>query len=188
MMDRKSPSSKSTSKGGRPSKLTPDDKRKILNLAKFGLTDKQLCEGFGINESTLTRCKQRDAEFCTSLKRNKGIADELVKQSLFKKAVGYEYFEEHVNKDGAVRCKKVAHPDTLACIFWLKNRQPEDWKDRHEHDLGKGTVDAAFSFAKLFSQRRESETVRLAKGEDPALVYLGHANGRLGNGSPSSTN
>ena len=24
-------------------------------------------------------------------------------------------------------------PDTLAQIFWLKNRRPRDWRDRHEH-------------------------------------------------------
>ena len=26
-------------------------------------------------------------------------------------------------------------PDTTACIFWLKNRQREHWRDKTEHDV-----------------------------------------------------
>ena len=26
-------------------------------------------------------------------------------------------------------------PDTTACIYWLKNRKPEQWRDRREVDV-----------------------------------------------------
>ena len=28
-------------------------------------------------------------------------------------------------------------PDPTACIFWLKNRKPKDWKDKRELDITK---------------------------------------------------
>ena len=31
-----------------------------------------------------------------------------------------------------VKVRKIYPPDTLAGIFWLKNRKPKEWRDRHE--------------------------------------------------------
>jgi hypothetical protein len=33
-----------------------------------------------------------------------------------------------------VPVRKHVPPDTAACIFWLKNRRPALWRDRHEID------------------------------------------------------
>jgi hypothetical protein len=42
---------------------------------------------------------------------------------------------------GLTKVPYVEHvpPDVTACIFWLKNRDPEHWRDtrQHEHVLGK---------------------------------------------------
>ena len=34
-----------------------------------------------------------------------------------------------------MRCEEELAPDVTACIFWLKNRDPEHWKDKHDVDL-----------------------------------------------------
>ena len=179
---------KKKNKGGRPLALSSEDKKKILEYAKFGLTDEQLAQGYGISKQTLNAYKKRDPKFLDSLKENKAAADTMVRKSLFKLATGFEYFEDMVNKDGSVRCLKVAKPDVTACIFWLKNRQPQEWKDKHEHDLGAGTVDAAFSIAKLLARGRKEKDARLAAGEDPELVLFGRANGCAANGSIANGN
>lgn len=175
-------------KNGRPLKLTDGDKEKILKFAKFGLTDEQLAAGAGITPKTLANYKNRDPKFLQSLKESKDLADNMVRKSLFKLATGFEYYEDMVNKDGSVRCLKVSRPDATACIFWLKNRQPQEWKDRHEHDLGKGTADTLTGIAKILARGSKEEDARLAAGEDPSVVYLGRAVGRPQNGRVSSLN
>ena len=179
---------KKKNKGGRPLALSKDDKKKILEYAKFGLTDEQLAAGSGITRQTLDNYKKRDPKFFASLKDNRDLADTMVRKSLFKLANGFEYEEEMVNKDGAVRVTKYARPDVTACIFWLKNRQPEEWREKHELDLGKGSVDAIQSIAKLFARRSEKEAKRLAAGENPALVLFGRTGADLTNGVPGSSN
>ena len=40
-----------------------------------------------------------------------------------------------------MRAKTREHvpPDTTACIFWLKNRRKDEWRDRQEHTGADGT-------------------------------------------------
>lgn len=183
------PKIKPPKKKGRPLKINANDKKKIIELAKFGLTDAQISSALGFGEATLNRNKKKDPEFWESLKRSKEIADEMVEKALFRRAIGYEYTEEFATKDGAVSCERVAHPDVTACIFWLKNRKPQNWKDKHEHDLGDELNNAATSVAQLFRRRYDSEAKRLAAGEDPALVLFGCVppGARNGNGNGSGT-
>jgi hypothetical protein len=50
--------------------------------------------------------------------------------------VGYSVETEKILCSGGkiIRVRTVEHypPDTTACIFWLKNRQPEIWRDKVE--------------------------------------------------------
>lgn len=62
----------------------------------------------------------------------------------------------------------------------MKNRF--GWKDKTEHDVSDR---AAQGIASLFRGRYESETARLAKGEDPSVVLFGKPNGKRPDG-PSS--
>lgn len=71
-------------------------------------------------------------------------------------------------------------------IFTAKNIL--GWRDLHDIDLGKGSVDAIKSIAELFARRSEKEAKRLAAGENPALVYFGRAGADLTNGVPGSGN
>lgn len=120
-------------KGGRPSKLTKEMAEKIYFLAAKGLTDLEIATTVGIDESTLHRWKY-SPEFCKSLKNSKEKIDEMVKTSLLSRALGYEYEEEFPTKDGAVMCKRRLHPDPTSCIFWLKNRKPEEFREKVEHE------------------------------------------------------
>lgn len=76
-----------------------------------------------------------------ALKEGKAPVDFEVENALLKRALGFNYEEtttEIVNlPDGTQRkhIKKVTKmvvPDTVAAIFWLKNRKPEQWKDKRE--------------------------------------------------------
>lgn len=117
--------------GGRPSKFTNEIAEKVIFLAAKGLTDSEICHVVGVAESTLNLWK-KSLEFSESLKDAKRVIDSKVQSALLSRALGYDYEEEFPTKSGAVMCKKKLHPETVACIFWLKNRQPDQWREKVE--------------------------------------------------------
>lgn len=125
----------------RPSKFKIEFIEQAGKLANLGATDRDVADFFNVSEATVYRWKHTSSEFCEALKVGKGSADDRVEQSLYRKAVGYSYDSEKVfNASGTVlRAPVVEHvpPDTTAAIFWLKNRRPEEWRDRHQVEVGK---------------------------------------------------
>jgi hypothetical protein len=71
-----------------------------------------------------------------SLKRGKDEVDALVEQSLFRRAMGYTHPATKFFQAGGMILKEhyVEHypPDATSMIFWLKNRQPDKWRDKRE--------------------------------------------------------
>lgn len=127
--------------GGRPSKFKAEFVEQAAKLAALGATDRDVADFFGIDERTVNRWKQTNEEFCQALNVGKDAADDRVKQSLYRRAVGYSYDAVKIfmpaNAPAPVYAPYVEHcpPDTTAAIFWLKNRDPDAWRDvsRHEH-------------------------------------------------------
>jgi hypothetical protein len=68
-----------------------------------------------------------------------------VKRSLYQRAVGYNYEAVKIftpaNREKPVVVPYIEHvpPDTTAGIFWMKNRDPQHWRDSQQldHVLGK---------------------------------------------------
>ena len=126
------------SKGGRPSSYKPEYAEQAKKLARLGATDKEMADFFEVGEKTLNNWKQDYPEFLQSLKEGKLLADAEVSSKLFHRATGYE----HEDTDIRVIDKKIVTttitkhypPDTTACIFWLKNRQPDKWRDKQEQE------------------------------------------------------
>jgi hypothetical protein len=123
----------SGSKGGRPSKFKPEFVEQARKLAALGATDREAAEFFGVDEATLYRWKHTQPQLCEALKIGKDTADARVEQSLYRRAVGYQHDDVHFSAyEGAVTATPyVKHypPDTVAAIFWLKNRQRDQWRD-----------------------------------------------------------
>lgn len=120
----------------RPTLYKPEYAEQAKKLCKLGATDRELADFFKVAESTLNLWKLAHEAFSESLKLGKAAADERVEQSLYHRAVGYSHPDVHVsNFQGEVTLTpivKVYPPETVACIFWLKNRQPEAWRDKVE--------------------------------------------------------
>lgn len=141
--------------GGRPSKFKPEFVGQAEKLAALGATDRDVAEFFGISEATLHRWKHTQPEFCDALKVGKEASDQRVEQSLYRKAVGYTFDSEKVfqHQGEIVRAKTVEHvpPDTTACIFWLKNRRPDLWRDKQvvEHEGEIEVTDARERLARI---------------------------------------
>lgn len=126
-------------KGGRPSRYRKEYAEQALNYCLLGATDQDLALFFNVRESTINNWKKRHPEFVESLKKGKDLADAKVARSLYHRATGYEHPETKVfNNDGViVTHNMIKHypPDTTAAIFWLKNRQPDLWRDVQQQEL-----------------------------------------------------
>jgi transposase len=128
-------------KKGRPTVYDPNLHPQVVKwMARSGLTVEEIASHLGVNKSTVTRWRNKYPEFCTAIKENREKADSEVEDSLLRRALGYEYEEVKqvmsVDDDGRPKIKKVEKikkqvaPDTIAQIFWLKNRQPAKWREK----------------------------------------------------------
>jgi hypothetical protein len=94
--------------------LTKDGLILIEGWARDGLTDEQIAHNMGISRSTLKEWKKDYPAISAALKKTKEVVDREVENALYKKA---------------------CEGDTTAMIFWLKNRRPNDWRDKRETQL-----------------------------------------------------
>lgn len=119
--------------------LEPENLILIEGWARDGLTDEQIASNMGICRDTLIQWKKKYPDISDTLKKGKEVVDRLVENALLKRAIGYEYEEISDKYESGVLTehkvvKKQVIPDTTAQIFWLKNRKPEEWRDKREVD------------------------------------------------------
>lgn len=117
--------------------LTEDGLTLLEGWAREGLTDEQLAGKMGINPATLYDWKKKYPKISEALKKGKEVVDIQVENALLKRALGYDFQEEKIersDKDGLKVVQTVKHipPDTTAQIFWLKNRRPDRWRNKPE--------------------------------------------------------
>ena len=120
--------------------LTPEGLLKLEGWARDGLTDEQIAYNMGICRDTLIQWKKRYSDISDTLKKGKEVVDRQVENALLKRALGYKYTEvtKELTENGLVVTKEVTKevvPDTTAQIFWLKNRKPNEWRDKQNVEL-----------------------------------------------------
>lgn len=131
-------------------------------MAKDGATNIQIADAIGVTSRTIDYWLAKDHDLFRAIKDNKNVADMMVEASLFQRAIGYQrrasrqYLEKklvHDEETGEAELKTVMidheyiehlPPDTVAGIFWLKNRQPERWREKPQEpdpkDNGQTTI------------------------------------------------
>ena len=157
---------------GRPTDFKPEYIEQAQKLCDLGATDGDLADFFEVDARTINRWKHVHPEFCQSLKTGKEVADERVSRSLYHRAVGYRQPAVKIFMPGGATepvyapYEEQITPDTTAAIFWLKNRRPQEWRDRiiNEH-TGKdgGPIETASASPRelaraVLSMLREAET------------------------------
>lgn len=143
-------------KNGRKTRYNKEILKTIIECAEKGWINKEICKKIGINTKTLYMWLNPESSFYKkelddALKEAKKIPDQIVEQKLFKRACGYKYKE--VTKERALNPKtnefepvvtkevvKEFPPDPTSMIFWLKNRDPQRWRDVRQFE-GKMTIE-----------------------------------------------
>lgn len=122
-------------KGGRPPNYHANLLPIVRKLAKIGATEREISDALGIDPSTFWAWKAEYPRFSNALALGKRQSDERVKRALFHRSVGYTHdatkiFKGHDDQPVVVPYREHVPPDTNAAIFWLKNRQPDQWRDK----------------------------------------------------------
>ena len=115
--------------------LTKDGRLLLEAWARDGLTDEQIAHNMGIARDTLYAWKTKYPDISDALKKGKEVVDIEVENALLKRAKGFQWTETRVEdsvKDGrkVTLIKRFAPPDVGAAVFWLKNRKPEQWREK----------------------------------------------------------
>lgn len=132
------PKAKAKHAGGRPTKYLPEYAKLAAKACAAGATTAQLADFFEVSISTICLWRLVHPEFSEALRDWKAVADAQVERSLYERACGYSHDETDIRVVGGVivatPIRKVYPPDPTSMIFWLKNRQPDKWRDKPEPD------------------------------------------------------
>lgn len=109
----------------------------IKGLARRGCTMEQIAAELCVAPSTVKKWVSENPELKKAVDHGRLLADVQVEDSLFRRATGYKFTKRKTVKEGEKIIKtetteEEVPPDTTACIFWLKNRDPERWRDKQE--------------------------------------------------------
>lgn len=122
-------------KAGRPTKYKAEFAKQAAKLCKLGATNADLANFFEVGTTTIDRWIAERPGFRGALKAGKNEADDRVERSLYQKAVGYEYDAVKIFMPaGATEpvyatYREKLPPSDTACIYWLKNRRSDKWRD-----------------------------------------------------------
>ena len=85
--------------------------------AHFGATADEIANYLGVSTACLYKWRMNQPELVEALKRGREASDDRVEDSLYKRALA---------------------GDVTACIFYLKNRRPDRWRDVQHLDQAVG--------------------------------------------------
>lgn len=175
---------------GRPTEYRAEYNKEARKLCMLGATDRELADFFEVSEVTINAWKNAHPSFLKSIRAGKIQADANVARRLYSRAIGYEHDAVKIitvsdgNGSGS-HVEQVPYveryaPDTTAAIFWLKNRRPEQWRDKQETD---------HRFPDMTTEERTNRVAALLQEAKARAGVNGNGNGHApssnGNGKHS---
>lgn len=140
----------------------------IVGALQKGACKNLAAKAAGICRDTIYDWANKDEQFAARVSEACDLVDDLVQNALFRNATTPD--------------PRTGRVDTTACIFWLKNRQPERWREvsRHEH-TGKTTVEHKHEHT-IPDANRVGRILEILHGAG-VVPSLGDAGSSRGNGS-----
>jgi hypothetical protein len=139
-----------TSEPRKGAKYQPQYVAMAEKAMKRGMTRLELADLFGVSPGTISKWSVQHEAFGKALKVGEDLATDRVEASLYQRAVGFEFEGEKLfyNKDlhrvHRATTREVVHPDVGAAQWWLKNKRPEEWRDRTESVNMNMSMEVAF--------------------------------------------
>ena len=116
----------------------------IEGWRRDGIDILTICDRLGISFPTFKKIRNQYPEVENALRRGRASINYEVENALLKAAIGYTrtsvktYIENKPDKNGnrQVRMEKEeveVGPNPTACIAWLNNKKPEEWKRNRDN-------------------------------------------------------
>lgn len=125
-------------KQGRPPTYKAAFAEQAKKLCRLGATDLELADFFEVDVRTIYRWKHAHEAFCQAVTCGKDAADDRVERALYNRAVGYShpavkiFMPAGAEKPVYAPYEEHVPPDPGAAFNWLKNRRPDEWRDKQE--------------------------------------------------------
>lgn len=109
-------------------------------LYRYGATDAEVAQLLGVSRRQLYKWREEFPEFNAATELGKDEADNRVRRALYERAVGYSrrktkvLFNARTNQIFHTVYEEFIEPDVNAAIFWLRNRDPENWRSDPKAD------------------------------------------------------
>ena len=113
--------------------LTKEGLIRIQGWARDGLTNNQIAEKIGISKQTFYDWLKKYPDLSDSLKENKDVVDRKVENALLKNAL---------------------NGNVTAQIFWLKNRKPNEWREKREIEANEAQSSSMNQLIQSLAQAR----------------------------------
>lgn len=157
---------------GRPSDFRREYVDQARVLCEEGMTDKELARFFGVDRSTLYRWQFAHPEFAAAIKLGKEPANDRLERRAYEVAMGYTATIREavkVKEDGKeviqIIEKEVEIPPNPDMLRWmLKNRKPDQWKDKTENASTREVIVLTAEQARERLKARLEEMKKLGSG------------------------
>jgi hypothetical protein len=164
---------------GRPTLYKPEYAGRARELCARGATNKDLAGRFGVVRSTIDLWIASHPEFAEAVQQGRDVADASAVESLFTRVTGYNHQAEKVflYRGEPRTATYTAHvpPETRACMYWLRNRRPEDWREISERALLEQAQREAADAALRVQMDQAEERLRRFREQDAERAAASNA-------------
>ena len=164
---------------GRPTLYKPEHASRARELCARGATGHDLAGRFGVARSTIGQWIARHPEFAEAVQQGRDVADAIAVESLFTRVTGYNHPVEKVflyrGEPRTVTYTAHVPPETRACMYWLRNRRPEDWREISERALLEQAQREAADAALRVQMDQAEERLRRFREQDAERAAASNA-------------
>lgn len=165
---------------GRPPKYRSEFAEQARRYCLLGAIDKQLAEFFAVSDKTIENWRRKYPDFKKACIDGKAVADARVAEGIYRSAIGavtIKIRRKTINESGLESTSEEERelpPDVGAATFWLKNRQPSNWRERIEQQINHGDSLSAEVLDERYVRRmREAHERQLALLAERAALFEG---------------
>lgn len=150
-----------------------------------GLSYLEIAKRIGIRKDRLKRWREMYDSIDNALKTGKELLDFQVENALLKAALGYTTKEIKVTLGKKVisgetfqvlkeTTVKEVGPNVTACLAWLNNRKPDDWKRNRDNQIDPEKIDKDVTVTIIRAGNNKIEGVNDNQNDGVSITVNGH--------------